>query len=409
MEHMVSTHQLHDAQHGFRPRRSCATQLLATLDDWSRAIEQGTTVDAIYLDFAKAFDTVPHRRLLCKLRSYGIGGRLLRWVESFLTDRKQRVVLNGAKSSWIDVRSGVPQGSVLGPLLFILFVNDLPDTVQCSVQMFADDTKLYLPVKNPSDAGALQADIDAALDWSRKWQLSFNADKCRVLHVGRPRNQQTYSMGDSLLEATDSERDLGVQVDIDLKFREHAATAVAKASQILGVIRRSCAHLDAVTLPVLYKSLVRPHLEYCNTVWGPFNRADQKRVERVQRRATKLVRAIKDLPYTERLRILGLPSLYYRRRRGDMIAVYQLLHGGVDLDPDVFVSLATDGTTRGHPWKLRKPRAETRIRRSAFAVRVVNDWNSLPAPVVAANTLNTFKSKLDAHWAQLHYTIHITD
>ena len=384
-------------------------QLLATLDDWSKAIEQGDPVDAIYLDFSKAFDTVPHKRLLCKLRAYGIGGRLLRWVESFLTDRKQRVVLNGARSSWAAVRSGVPQGSVLGPLLFILFVNDLPDALQCNIQMFADDTKLYLPVRDPSDAGLLQADINAAMDWSKKWQLCFNPGKCKVLHVGKANNRLIYSMGDSLLDSTDLERDLGVQVDAELKFREHAAAAVSKASQMLAVIRRSFAHLDADTLPVLFKSMVRPHLEYCNTVWGPLNRADQKRVEKVQRRAIKLVTEIKDLSYTERLRILGLPSLYYRRRRGDMITLYQLLHGGVDLNPETFVSLAADGPTRGHPWKLRKPRAETRTRRLAFGVRVVNDWKSLPAKDVASSTLNCFKSRLDIHWSHLHYTIHIND
>ena len=391
MSHMVSTLQLHNAQHGFRPKRSCATQLLATLDDWSKAIERGDPVDAIYLDFSKAFDTVPHKRLLCKLQAYGIGGKLLRWIESFLTDRKQRVVLNGRESSWAPVKSGVPQGSVLGPLLFVLYVNDLPDVVQCSVQMFADDTKIYRPVRNPSDAEHLQADINAAVDWSRKWQLSFNTEKCKVLHIGRVNECHAYSMGDSQLEKTSAERDLGIQVDRQLKFREQAAAAVTKAAQILAVIRRSFEHLDAETLPVLYKSLVRPHLEYCNTVWGPFNREDQQRVERVQRRATKLIPAIRDLPYTERLRILGLPSLYYRRRRGDMIMVYQLLHEGVDVDPENFFTSTAVGPTRGHPWKLMKPRAETRTRRLAFGVRTINDWNALPTSVVAASTLQLFQ------------------
>ena len=132
-------------------------------------------------------------------------------------------------------------------------------------------------------------------------------------------------------------------------------------------------------------------------------------MERVQRRATKLIPAIRDLPYTERLRILGLPSLYYRRRRGDMITMYQLLHGGVDIKPERFITFSADGSTRGHPWKLKKPRAETRTRRFAFGVRIVNDWNALPVSVVAASTLNTFKGRLDTHWSHLHHTIHIND
>ena len=175
------------------------------------------------------------------------------------------------------------------------------------------------------------------------------------------------------------------------------------------MIRRSFECIDSVTLPLLFKSLVRPHLEYCNTVWGLFNWADQQRVERVQRKATKLIPAIKDLPYTERLRVLGLPSLYYRRRRGDMILTYQLLHEGVDLNPESFIMLAGDGPTRGHRWKLRKPRAESRIRRCAFGVRIMNDWNSLPVTVVSANTLNIFKSRLDTHWSHQQYTVHIND
>lgn len=409
MHHMVSTHQLHDAQHGFRPKRSCATQLLTTLDDWSLAVERGDAVDAIYLDFSKAFDTVPHQRLLYKLQAYGIGGKLLRWVENFLTDRKQRVVLNGAKSSWTSVKSGVPQGSVLGPLLFVVYVNDLPDAMQCNIQMFADDTKLYRPVRDPSDAELLQADLNAAIDWSNKWQLHFNTGKCKYMHVGRANDHQTYCMGDTQLEQTAVERDLGIHVDCELKFRKQAAAAVSKASQILAVIRRSFARIDVETLPLLFKSLVRPHLEYCNAVWGPFNRGDQKRVERVQRRATKLIPMIKDLPYPERLRILGMPSLYHRRRRGDMITTYQLLHGGVDVNPEKFFTPAADGPTRGHPWKLRKPRAKTRVRRCALGIRIINDWNALPTSVVAADTLNSFKSRLDAHWAHLQHTIHVND
>ena len=409
MDHMESTRQLHDAQHGFRPRRSCATQLLSSLDDWSRAIERGDPVDAIYLDFSKAFDTVLHHRLLRKLQTYGIGGKLLNWIERFLTGRKQRVALNGTKSDWAPVKNGVPQGSVLGPLLFVLFVNDLPDEVQCQIRMFADDTKLYRPVKSPTDAELLHEDVNAVLDWSNKWQLCFNTKKCNVLRIGRINNGLSYYIGDSQLQQTDVERDLGVQVDCELKFREHTAAAVSKASQILAVIRRSFECIDSVTLPLLFKSLVRPHLEYCNTVWGPFNRADQQRVERVQRRATKLIPAIKYLTYTERLRVLGLPSLYYRRHRGDMILTYQLLHEGVDLNPESFITLAGDGPTRGHPWKLRKQRAESRIRRCAFGVRIVNDWNSLPVTVVSANTLNIFKSRLDTHWTHQQYTVHIND
>ena len=405
MEHLLSTRQLHGAQHGFRPKRSCATQLLITLDNWSKALESGKPVDSLYLDFRKAFDSVPHRRLLSKLEAVGIRGKLLKWIQAFLNDRKQRVVIQGNKSEWAPVTSGVPQGSVLGPLLFLVFINDLPDTVRSNILLFADDAKIFRPVTLPSDCIELQHDLDALMAWSARWQLHFNEAKCKFLHLGHHRHDSAYTMRGVQLQKVSEERDLGVIMEEDLKFRKQAAAAVSKASQILAVIRRSFAILDSTTLPLLFKTLVRPHLEYGNIVWGPFNRADEKLVERVQRRATKLVQDVRTLPYPERLRLLDLPSLYYRRRRGDMIMVYQILHGGVDLDPEVFFSVAARVPTRGHPWKLQKPRAESRVRRNALGVRVINYWNALPEHVVTAATLNQFKSALDMHWAHLIYHI----
>ena len=196
-------------------------------------------------------------------------------------------------------------------------------------------------------------------------------------------------------------------MDGDLKFRKQAAAAVGKASQVMAVIRRSFNLLDRTTLPLLIKTLVRPHLEYGNLVWGPFNRADQQLLERVQRRATKLVTDLRHRPYQERLRELQLPSLYYRRQRGDMIAVFQILHGGLDMDPELLFHRADarGRDLRGHPWRLAKPRAVSRIRRNAFSTRVINEWNSLPPAVVNAETLNQFKNRLDAHWAHLIHAI----
>ena len=257
----------------------------------------------------------------------------------------------------------------------------------------------------PAAAASLQGDIDALVAWSDRWQLPFNEGKCKVLHLGRNNTRHQYKMRGVDLEATDSERDLGVHVDSCLKFRKQAAAAAAKANQVMAVIRRSFELLDENTLPMLYKTLVRPHLEFGNVAWGPFNRADQLLIERVQRRATRLVATIKHLPYERRLETLRLPSLFYRRRRGDMIQVYQLFHGGVDLAPEDFFAAATDDRTRGHPMKIKKPRAESRPRRQSFSVRVVNDWNSLPPSVVGSASVQQFKSRLDAHWANIWYWI----
>ena len=401
--HLTDSHLLSVTQHGFRPKRSCNTQLIEVLEDWSAAVESHCPVDVVYLDFQKAFDSVPHQRLLHKLQCYGVTGKLLKWIKSFLSGRRQQVVLRGCASDWTDVDSGVPQGSVLGPLLFLVYINDLPETVQGNIKMFADDTKLYSTVSTPGDGISLQADLDCLVHWSDIWQLPFNESKCKVLHLGRTNPHYQYSMRGIPMSCTHVEKDLGVHIDDELKFRLHASTVAAKATQVLSVIRRSFTLLNEFTVPLLYKSLVRPHLEFGNMVWGPFNRTDQRLLERVQRRATRMVASIRHLPYKERLKLLKLPSLYYRRKRGDMIFLYQLFHGGVDIRPEDFFTLAADGITRGHPFKVLKPRAVCRVRRSIFSVRVVDSWNTLPAKVVCSASVAAFKANLDAHWAHIWY------
>ena len=407
LNHLVSQNLLSPYQFGFRPLRSCESQLLEVMNNWTKLLEDKSSVDTVYLDLRKAFDSVPHKRLILKLKSYGVRGKVLRWTEDFLADRYQRVIVQSSLSDWVHVSSGVPQGSVLGPLLFLLYINDLPDCVSCKISMFADDTKLYASSSSPLSVHALQTDIQNAFQWSVKWQMPFNSNKCVTLQLGHPGQEHTYCINNTDLKNVVVEKDLGVMMDSDLKFKEQAASAVLKATRVLAVIKRTMACLDTRTLPLLYTSLVRPLLEYGNAVWGPFNRADQIRVEKVQRRATRMISSLRGIPYTDRLRTLRLPSLYYRRRRGDVIRVYQLIHGGIDQDYTSFFAIDTQTRTRGHPWKICKPNAVSRARRNFFAVRVINDWNSLPVSVVSAPSLNIFKSRLDAHWAA--YMFHVPE
>ena len=189
-------------------------------------------------------------------------------------------------------------------------------------------------------------------------------------------------------------------MDRALKFREQAATAVSRANRILGLIRHSFAHIDTETLPLLFKTLVRPHLEYGNHIWGPFNAADSKLVEQVQRRASRLVPELQQYPYEERLRRLKLPSLQYRRHRGDMIMMYNVMHGRTGLDRDNFFSPPPCTRTRGHCLKVAKKPALSRVRRNHFSSRVVSDWNGLPEDVVCAPSVDSFKNRLDKHWAE---------
>ena len=404
VDHLLATEQLHEAQHGFRSGKSCITKLLACLEDWTKCIENGTPVDIAYLDYKKAFDSVPHKRLLKKLHGLGIRGRVLAWIERFLLGRQQRVVVNGVKSTWSPVLSGIPQGTVLGPTLFLAFVNDLPSSIQSRILMFADDTTVYNKSATSEDREQFQHDLDALSLWSMKWLLPFNSSKCRTLHLGSDNNKQRYTLAGLNIEQTTEERDLGVVIDENLKFRRQAAIAVSKANRVLGTIRRSFATLDKLIFPILYKTLVRPLLEYGNAVWGPHNKEDQRLIERVQRRATKLVEELRSLPYAERLKALNLSSLQYRRHRGDVILVYQMLQGRLNIHREVFFKEPSLRTTRGHPHKLAKPHAQTRARRNHWSIRVINDWNSLPADIVTAGSLNEFKNKIDKHWVRNRYS-----
>ena len=334
--------------------RSCSSQLISVLDIWIQILDEKESRDAVYIDFQKAFDTVPHQRLLTKLKAYGVHGSVHAWINSFLSQRKQRVVVKGAYSQWNDVTSGIPQGSVLGPTLFIIYINDLPETVESMVHIFADDTKIYRKIATENDCVELQKDLDILQEGSNKWLLRFNAKKCKVMRLGGQHPEFIYKMTNNTdvtdLEYTEMEKDVGIYVDNKLRLGDHAEIAAAKANKILGLIRRSYEYLDAVSLKSLYTSLVRPHLEYGHTVWPLNYKTDLTLVENVQHRATKLVPALKDLEYPDRLKQLDLPSMAYRRCRGDMIEAYKYMHGQYNVD--VSFLPRTENSNRGHSLKL---------------------------------------------------------
>ena len=398
LDHMLQNKFLSDKQHGFIHGRSCTTQLLKVIDLWTEILDQGGAIDSVYLDFAKAFDTVPHERLLVKLASYGIGGQVLKWIRHFLTGRRQRVAVAGTFSTWVDVLSGVPQGSVLGPILFVCFINDMPDVVKSFVYMYADDSKIFSRVDFIYEAESLQKDLDCLQDWESKWQLRFNVDKCKVMHLGGSHNNHVkYYMKGNVLQETVEEKDLGVWVSNDLKFSTHVAKSVNKANQVLGLIRRSFTYLDCQLMRLLFTALVRPHLEYGNVIWHPFLQKDIQMIEKVQHRATRMVPGLAKQRYEDRLKQMNLPSLAYRRLRGDVIEVYKYLHGIYNVDcTQILPCHKTAGpVTRGHSKKLEKRDCRGRLRANVLGYRIVNLWNSLPENVVSAESVNCLKGRFD--------------
>ena len=239
--------------------------------------------------------------------------------------------------------------------------------VKSTVKIFADDTKLFQAVRTKADITQLQNDLNNLVEWSRKWQLGFNEAKCKVIHLGSSNTRHNYEMNTVPLATTTQEKDLGVIVDEELKFHPHVTQAVKKASRMLGLVRATFTCLDEITVPKLFTTMVRPHLEYGNVIWHPRFRRDKLEIEKIQRRATRLIPSLKGLSYEERLRILKMPSLEHRKRRGDMLQVYKILNGIDRLDPSMFFTKVTGSSTRGHSQKMVKSHARLGIRQNVFS------------------------------------------
>ena len=338
MLHLETNQLLYDLQHGFRSSRSCETQLISFLQNLAQSNNDNIQTDVIIMDFAKAFDKVPHRHLIYKLKYYGVTGHTLNWITDFLTDRTQTVVLEGEMSNKVPVTSGVPQGTVLGPILFLIYINDLPNYLQHStLRLFADDSIIYKEIKNTNDCYKLQSDLEAAAKWEQDWLMHFHPDKCNIISITKKRNslQFDYKLHSHILEKVNQAKYLGVTLQNNLKWDTHINNISNKANQTLGFLKRNLKIHSEKVKDHAYKALVRPKLEYSATVWDPYTTSQINQIEKVQRRAARFVSNSyhNTSSVTNMMQNLNWPTLEIRRTHARLIMFYKIVHQIVAIRP----------------------------------------------------------------------------
>lgn len=397
---------LSSEQFGFRSGRSTMDQLLLSYNDVSDWLDSGMVVDLILFDFSKAFDVVCHSVLLRKLQSIGIHGHLLRWIERFLLGRTMRVSIQGAISSQRSVDSGVPQGSVLGPVLFLIYINHVAAHLSCKFKIFADDLKIFMGIRDPisvtntvsHDAARYQLDIDCLCRTAKSWGLDMNHKKCTVLRFKRKNHDvpaPTYHVDGIPLCVTRTQSDLGVVVDDSLKFHDHVQRTAHKAGGLAQNLLKCTVCRSREFMLQLLVTHIRPVIEYCSCVWNTGYHQDVRLLESVQRRWTKKIEGLQDMDYGSRLRALDLFSVQGRLLRADLIQYWRILNGKSVIEPDdLFLRFPASSRTRGHRLKISHRRTQTEARRRFFSFRHVDEWNCLPEAVVMSLSLSSFKSSL---------------
>ena len=398
---------LSDNQFGFRSGRNCEQMLVKFFHLLCKSLDDRkcNLVDGIFLDFSSAFDKVDHNILVSKLHSMGIRGFLLQWIQNFLYKRKQRVVFKGAVSEWCSVTSGVPQGSVLGPIFFVLFVNDLNDVVSSPLFQFADDHTILRPIFSEGDHNALQTDIHNIFNWTILNKLPLNPSKCSAMHMTRsksPNYCDTYIMGGSTLAEVNEFKLLGVTFSKDLSFDSHIDTISRKVSKLSGFIIRCTRNMSSYALLNLYKALILPHITYCACVWSPHQRNHLDRLERVQRKITRTLfykqspNADVRPPYSNRLLGLNLVRLEDAFKIQRLVLGFKILN---DMSPASFGSLIQHSKLESTRFLHQSTRTSSFF--NSMFVSFPRLWDEIPSDLYIVSNLSSFKAGCKSYFLNL--------
>jgi hypothetical protein len=403
MNHLDENDILVDIQHAFRLKRSCETQLIQTIHNFTLNLNSKIQTAVAVLDFSKAFDKVDHKLLLTKLDYYGIRGLQLKWLESFLTGRSQQVVIDGHKSTSIDVTSGVPQGTVLGPILFIIFINDIASKIKSQVRLFADDCILYRPIYGTSDCHVFQADLDILQTWADTWKMNFNVKKCFTMNLTLATKniiQFEYKMKGEILENVEATMYLGITITTNLKWNRHINLLTTKANRVLNFLKRNLKNCPKSIKERAYLTYARPLTEYASTVWDPHTKANIDKVEKVQRRAARFVanNYERKASVTEMIQTLGWPTLQQRRQYFNLTLFYRIIHFHVAIPRTCLPPLISDSTTHRsrhhHSLAFQIPQCRIDTFKHSFFPRTVLLWNALPEEIARSTPLEKYKELL---------------
>ena len=396
---LEETDALTNSQFGFREGRSTVTQLLQHIDNILSILEEGANADVVYLDFAKAFDKVDHKRLLKKLKSFGVQGKIYQWIEDFLRNRTQQVVVEGQISDTAPVISGVPQGTVLSPVLFILYINDLSEVLKYSqLLIFADDSKFTKKIKTVQDHNELQMDLHSAIIWAMINNMQLNMDKFQLIQGGEIEEHKIpYKIDEeNNLQNSEVVKDLGINVTAPLSWEHQYTSMINEAKRMSGWIFRTFRTRNSEILLFLFKTFVIPKVEYGSQVWNPYLIKDIARIEAVQRSFTARLDGVESMNYHERLKALNLYSLQRRRERFILITMWKisvgLLPNNINID---FYKTARFGLKARRQYSKAKRQHLRTIRFNYFTSTGPALYNILPKKLKKKTTLDTFKKKLD--------------